>query len=325
MPRRPNPAEKLREELLALRADPTSEPALQLLRKGLASATGLVVEAAARIVGEAELDSLAPLLASAFPRFVQADAVKRDPGCRAKVSIVQALVKLRVPADEVFLAGIRHRQLEPAFGGPADTAAMLRGHCAMGLALMGEPSAPVAVAELLADPEAVARAAAVQALTCIPPSTAEPLLRYKIRVGDEEPQVAAECFRSLLAIAPSSGIAVVAGYLGDRSEELAEQAALALGESRLPEAFPRLHEVAETAMGSLRRVVLLAIAMLRSNESRDYLLERVAAADATIALQALDALAIYRHDAALRERVLDTAARRGDAALLAAARERMAV
>jgi HEAT repeat protein len=273
------------------------------------------------VVGEAELEPLAPLLAPAFARFLGPDAVKRDPRCRAKLAIAQALCKLRVPSDEVYLAGVRHHQLEPTFGGKEDTAGALRGQCAVGLALTDDPAAPVAIAELLADPEADARAAAVQALTCIHPSAAEPLLRYKIRLGDPQPQVVAECFRSLLAVAPPSAVAVIAEHLQSASEDVAEQAALALGESRRLEAFGPLRDVAESALGDRRRVALLAIAMLRSNQTRDYLLDRVTSADASSARHALEALAIFRHDDSLRARVLEAAARRNDPELLSQAHD----
>src|SRR5262245_48105541 len=104
MPRQgERPTERARTAILALRDDPRTPEALAALKKGLASASGMVVEVAAQLVGEAELEELAKLMAPAFARFLE-DPIKRDPGCRAKTAIAMALCKLRYPAaEDVFL------------------------------------------------------------------------------------------------------------------------------------------------------------------------------------------------------------------------------
>jgi hypothetical protein len=78
--------------------------------------------------------------------------VKSDPGCRAKVEIARALYELGEDPAAVFPRGVRHRQMEPVFGGREDTAAELRCVCALGLVRLQSPDALVELAELLADP-----------------------------------------------------------------------------------------------------------------------------------------------------------------------------
>jgi hypothetical protein len=152
---------------------------------------------------------------------------------------------------------------------------------------------------LLADPDPAARSGAAIALGLGPSAAAEPLLRYKLLISDAESHVLGDCFRSLLAVSPGS-VSIVAAFLGSADEALGEQAALALGESRLEGAFAALRELAEASLtGSRRRVILLAIALLRRDDAVEWLLGRVAEGE----VAAVDALGIYRHDASLRARV----------------------
>src|SRR4030095_8290687 len=124
---------------------------------------------------------------------------KSDKGCAAKTAVIKALLAADCDDEEMFLKGVRHVQLEPTWGGRADTAAPLRALCGLGLVQMGSPDAMIELAMLLADTEADARIGAASALGHCGP-TAAPLLRFKVLTGDEEPAVTAECFNSLMAI-----------------------------------------------------------------------------------------------------------------------------
>ncbi len=87
------------------------------------------------------------------------------------------------------------------------------------------------------------------------------------------------------------------------------------------DAFPVLRQWWERAdSAALRRTALLAIAMLRREEAIEFLLGLVAEAPGFTARDAIAALAVYRHDEALCER-LRTAAARHDADLRAALEE----
>ena len=130
----------------------------------------------------------------------------------------------------------------------------------------------VLLADLLADPEKVARSAAAKALGASGALAAIPLLRFKARVGDEEPEVVVECLTGLVNADPEGSLSFVGGFL-DADEEVAEGAALALGESRRPAAFEILksHWPRARLDESLGRVVLLAIAITRLSTALDFL------------------------------------------------------
>ncbi|MGH9320161.1 MAG: hypothetical protein ACRD21_25085, partial [Vicinamibacteria bacterium] len=103
------------------------------------------------------------------------------------------------------------------------------------------------------------------------------LLRSKLLQGDRELEVISECFRSILALEPPrEACAFVARFLASEDASIAEAAALSLGESRFPAAFPVLRERwDETFDRSFRRVLLIAMALLRSGEATDFLLSLV--------------------------------------------------
>ena len=50
------------------------------------------------------------------------------------IAIARALFALDYDGEGLYLAGMRHVQMEPGWGGSSDTAVELRGMCAMGLA-----------------------------------------------------------------------------------------------------------------------------------------------------------------------------------------------
>jgi len=301
------------EELNRLRATPEAPEARAAIVRALESARAPLVEAAANIVANAELDGFEPALRDAFGRFVQQPA-KSDPRCIAKTSTVRALYKLSARAFDVFLRGIRYVQSEPAWRGSHDTAAELRGLSALGLVRGGYPDMAVELAELLADREPMARLAAVQAIAyserC---DFGLPLLRFKARVGDEEPKVTAACFSGLLALAPHGSLSFIESFLASDDEGTREAALLALGESRLPDALSVLRRVVQEPLSSeFRATALMAIALMRTDGAWNYLLEVVREEGPARARQALDALATYRREPSLRERMLSAVAARAD-------------
>lgn len=287
------------EKLAKIRGGPLTPESQKLLRKVLAGRSSHAAAKAAEIAGELEADALTPDLVAAFERFL-IRAEKSDPGCAAKTAIADALYRIGAAETGIFLSGIRHVQMEPVWGGRADTATALRGTCALALVRVHYHDYLTEIAELLADGEAPARRMAAQALAYSENPNAIPLLRFKALIGDEEPQVVGECLSALLQIAPASSIEFVARFL-DHEEEIAEAAALALGGSRLEAAFPVLRECWERHFHpTLRRTVLLAIAMLKRDEPLGYLLSHVAESAPPHARDALQALAVYRHDPKLR-------------------------
>ena len=112
--------------LQALRSATDPAAAREQLRRGLNDRNNYFVGRAAAITAELRLEELIPDLLMAFDRFFE-EPGKSDPQCLAKNAIAQALKDLEHHGAAAYLRGIVHVQLEPSWGGRADTAAALRG------------------------------------------------------------------------------------------------------------------------------------------------------------------------------------------------------
>jgi HEAT repeat protein len=294
------------DELLAslaeVRQEPTSEAGLVVLRQILNSKFSIAVAQAAKVIGDAEVRSLIPELAAAFSQF-RVNGAETDPSCKAKQRIAEALYRMNYAEESLYLQGIHTIQKEAVWGGTVDTAAALRGTCALGLVRMNYADVMSELADLLADADAEARIGAVRAIAYTGNPQAVPLLRFKARVGDADPQVMSDCFSGLLNLAPQPSLPLVASFL-DAAPEISEMAALALGESRQPEAFELLRQWWQrTRIAELRLTGLLAIAMLRQDGSLEFLLDLVAKGNKSDREGAIGALKMYQSDAILWQRV----------------------
>jgi HEAT repeat protein len=300
--------------LQSLRQEAAAPQHLAELRKALGDRSNLVAAEAAEIIGARLLSELAPDLVAAFARFMR-DPVETDKLCRAKVAIVDALNKIDYQKEDVFLSGIHHVQMEPRWGGEQDSAAPLRASSAFGLVRINYPDMVLLLADLLADPDKVARQAAVQALGQAYAPAAIPLLRFKARVGDEDDTVTAECLTALMSADPSGSLPFVLQFLHSPREALQEGAAFALAESRRPDALDVLKQHWPKARhDSFQEVLLLAISMTRLPAALDFLLEVLSDDNQGTALSALSALAIHRHNESIKQRIA-AIVKKGDAAL----------
>ena len=115
-----------------------------------------VAAKAARVAEDSLLYELIPALLASYARFLD-KPLKHDPSCFAKKALARALVALDCNDAEFFLGGVRYRQLEPVWGGTADTAVDVRATCAMGLVASGYSRALVELTALLNDSEPAAR------------------------------------------------------------------------------------------------------------------------------------------------------------------------
>jgi HEAT repeat protein len=320
--------DRVREQLdliRALRDAPRTEQALARLEEALADRSNLVVAAAATLVAEAELAELAPRLPPAFERFL-IDPLRSDKGCKAKTAVVNALYRNQAGEAlclDIYRRGLRYVQPEPVWGGNQDTAAELRGLCALGLAQLDPPGVIEDLAELLADPEPTARALCARAIGASGQEAGLPLLRYKVRLGDPHPEVLMECCLGLIWLSPRRSLPFVGELLERGDAPLREAAAMALGQSRREEALPLLLRFAESrpAGSGERWVALTAVAVLRSSEALAYLLKLVREAAPELAAQAVRALALHRYDEALRGKVEADVRARQDAGLSRACAE----
>jgi hypothetical protein len=276
------------------------------LRQALARKGSILVARAARAVASLAATELLPDLLAAFDRLLDSPA-KADEGCLAKVALVEAMDAMALADRAPFLRGIAAEQMEPVWGGAEDTAAPLRVQCAFALARLGGADAMLAIAGLLTDATSQARVGAVKAVAHRGGLEAELLLRMKAGLGDEELDVTAECLTGLMAVEPERSLEFVRERLRAPDEALAEAAALALGESREPNALAALcaHRDHTILSSDMEDVVLLAIALTRRDEAVDYLLRVVADDTPANAARAVGAMRIYAHDTTTSERLRD--------------------
>jgi HEAT repeat protein len=312
MPRR-DPSEQAVARLEAVRANPRAEASLLELRGAVASKSGYVVARAAQIVREARLPELCDALVAAFERFMHEPA-KSDPACLAKAAIARALYELEAREEQLFLRGIRHIQPEGTWGGTTDTAAELRGTCALALVRCNYRDVMSELADLLVDAEPSARLMAARAVVYSENAgVGAPLLRMKILAGDRSPEVTGECLVGLLKLSPRKSIPFAARLLDSEDEELRDSAILALGESRQPEALDLLKQRYSEALGAARRrPLLMGIALTRLPPAIEFLIEVIAAADVAVATAAIEAMSIYRGDEKLWSRVQVTVGARNE-------------
>jgi hypothetical protein len=288
--------EEALDRLSAIR-DATSGESRQLLKESLDSRFGAAVAKAAGIIGAGMLDGFESALIGAFERLLKGGG-QADPSCAGKVAIVAALLKLNAAAQDVFLAAARCVQIEPAPEGLIDTAAELRAAGIVALAESGYTGMLELAVPMLVDEEVRARLGAARALVVEGSRAALLLLRLKA-LSRDAPEVIEECLRGILDREPSS-LEFVAGFL--KGKGMGDVAALALASTRRPEAVPYL-EAALDDSDARPSMILLALAMLRTEESIELVLSQIAGPDLVRGMEALDALEIYRGDEELQRRI----------------------
>jgi hypothetical protein len=302
----------------ALRGEPLSDKHKAELRKRIGERSNLVVAAAAAVAGDNALVELAGDLEAAFDRFM-INPLKNDKLCRAKIAVVEALDKMEHQKTDVFLKAARHVQFEPVWGGTEDSAPPLRAAALVALARVEGSSALSPVVDGLTDPARDVRIAAAVALGAIGSTCAGLILRFKVRLGDKDPDVLSECLGALLAVDPKENFSLVAEFLDPANVVACEAATMALGRSRLAEALDPLKNCWQRAHSvELRQIILLAIAILRRPAAVEYLMKIVASEPESDSINALSALKINKDDPHLRERVAALVQERGSPKLRAA-------
>ena len=301
--KKPDPVEKALDELR------TATDIAPFLRNRNNRVVAKAAEHAGRMTAP-----IAPELVAAFRRLLPGGA-KTDPGCVAKLAVARALVQLEDPAAEIYFSGARYVQMEPVWGSSVDTAAELRGLCVIGLARMSHPEALLEAVHLLSDKSPEARTGALRALADSGKAEAELVLRFKADCGDAKAEVLTECFAALLRLGPRVRAAGFVGeFLKHRDPETAEAAAIALGESKIAEAWPLLRDAFPGS--AVPSAVILGIALLRNDEAIEFLFQLCENAVERVAAAAVEALAPYRGDLALRTRMETLIERRNRPALL---------
>ena len=281
---------------LAVAEDPA------VLRKALGDRINVLVAKAARRAAECQLHDLVPDLVAAFDRLFE-KAAERDPQCWGKNALAKALVDLGHRDSAPFLRGAGHIQMEPVWGGQEDTASTLRGTCVLALVACGDlPREKVlrCLVDALCDKSEPVRVEVARALAQMEGEEGALLLRLKARMGDAEPRVTGQVFDCLLQVERGDALDFVAGFLRSKDEAVREEAALALGASRMPAAI----EILRTAWGDKKDETLLrAISASRLDDAIAFLVELVRNARLKDAAAALEALALHKESAEIRKQV----------------------
>jgi len=284
------------EQLRNLRHNPPAADVDLILRKALADRANLVIAEAAKSVGEMRLSAAIPFLLTAFARLFE-DAAKVDPKCWGKTAIVKALVQLDYSESPPFVRGLRHVQMEPVWGGQEDSALHLRANCALALVQCSDLARLEVfryLVDAMSDSADPVRVEAVRAIHQLGGDESLLLLRLKARLGDRRPLIIGHVFDALLNLERDRAVPFVAEYLSSTEEELRDEAALALGGSRLITAVQFLIETWKHSHGeAFSSVLLRAISSSRLDEAIEFLLELVRTGTPRQFAAATDALKLH--------------------------------
>jgi hypothetical protein len=297
-------------EALGLMRDADSGEAVPALRKALAGRVNVVTAKAAKIAAERQFRELVPDLLRAFDRLFE-NAAERDPQCWGKNAIAGALRDLEYRESASFLRGARHIQMEKVWGGQEDTAQTLRGICLLSLVACTDVERGDVLRCLvsaLTEKAHTIRLEAVRALAQMEGDECALLLRLKARMGDEEPQVTGQVFDGLLRLEGERALPFLGDFLRAGSGAVCEEAAMALGASRLAGAVGLLQESWKTAKDAqFREVLLRAASVSRQERALGWLLELVRCGRTRDAVSALEALALQQAPEDVRRRIEEAA------------------
>jgi HEAT repeat protein len=295
--------------LSRLRDSPATDQTVKILRRALGDRVNLVAARAAQVAGDLRLKQLIPDLITAFDRRFDRPT-DTDPQCWAKNAIAKTLTDLDHDESPPFLRGYRYVQMESTWGGKTDTAVTLRSLCTLALVQCADLSRAEKLRHLvnsMLDHEETVRIDALRALEQMEGEEAVLLLRFKAGIGDERAAVVGQALDSLIKVEGPPALEYARGFLQERAtsppsirstaEEQVEEAALALGASRLPEAV----EILKNAWDSSHLPIFLqAISSSRQEPGFQFLLSLVREGRERDAFAALDALSLHRDSPEVR-------------------------
>jgi HEAT repeat protein len=312
------------EHLKAVRAGGVSDESIKELRKALHDRVNVIVAKAAAIADEWQTRPLLPDLLNGFDRLLTSP--ENDPQCWGKNAISKAVKNFGWAESAIFLRGLAHWQWESTWGGKTDTAGVLRGTCGLALVQCNDITREqilIHLVDAVTEPDAKVRADAARALEEMAGRDAVLLLRLKARAGDQEVRVTGQVLESVLHLEGAGGVEFVAGFLQHANEEVSEEAALALGASRLKEALQALQDEWLKSQGKRNAAILLrAISSSRQDSALEFLLGQIRTARLRIAEDSLRALELHKDSEEIVKRVSQAVAEREE--LGALFRERFA-
>ena len=301
------------ESLAALCHADAGETRTRALRRALNDKVNVIAAKAALLTAEFELKTLVPELCVTFERLLK-DPLKTDPQCWGKDAVAKALKDMGHDDSSIFLKGVHHVQLEPVWGGQEDTAANVRSTCALALLQCTDLTREDKlwhVMPLLTERSPSLRKDAAAALESLEGREAALLLRIKARMGDEDATVTGQVLESLLRVERDAAVPFVIEFLRSPKPELREEAALALGASRLATSVAAL----KNAFGERHRLLdsetlCRALSISRNEDAIDFLLEVLRTGRPNDAQAALDALTLYRDSTEVRSKIEQAVANR---------------
>ena len=303
------------ETLAELRHSTSLDIQIRALRQALGDKVNVIVAKAARLTAELQVRILIPDLCTAFERLLL-DPLKADPQCWGKQAIAQALKDLSHAESGIFLRGAQHVQREPVWGGEEDTATGVRAACTLALldcTDLTREDKLWPVMRLLTEASPSLRKDAALALQVLGGREAALLLRIKARQGDLDPTVMGQVFETLLQVEGEAAVPFVEEFLRANNTETREEAALALGASRLPGAVAALRTAFEGKHPLLDTDILFrALSISRQEEALQFLLQVVRSGRLRDAVLALETLQLYRDSSELWEKVREAAAGRSE-------------
>ena len=318
-----DPTRKALEAIKDLRSQGPSDDTIATLGTTLQKADGFVVASAAILTAEWYALELSEDLVNTFHRLCK-DGTDCDPQCWGKVALIKALTELAWQDAGVYLQGCRTIQMEPVRGGQEDSAAGVR--MAAFHALVQLPRVPTndlmtTLVDLLADDNASVRTEAARASIHCPFELVMPLLRLKIRLGDEDVRVLGSCFDALLVLEPNEATvnlllnyACPKPYLED--DVLQAEALAALASSDVPMAVEKaIQQYAHLIDEQIKRILLTSLGSSSIPKAQTFLLKMLGSNEQE-ATWALDALKPKLHNEDIREQVIEHVRQREDPSLL---------
>ncbi len=313
------------EKLGRLREQPVTEATLAALRKALTDRVNLIAAKAGQIIGDLQMNPLLPDLLATFNRLFK-NATETDPQCWGKNAIAKCLTGLEYDESAPFLRGYRFVQMESVWGGKTDTAVTLRSICTLALVQCRDLHRIEKMGHLvraMTDRHEAVRIDAIRALEQLGGEEASLLLRLKAGIGEKRASVTGQAIESLLRLEGSRALDFAGEFLkesepGDvrelpsTEEEVVEEAALAFGTSRMPEAVDALTQAWQR---DPKPVFLRAVSLSRHERAFDFLLNVVRSGRERDALAAIDALSLHRESTEVRSELETAIATRKSAVL----------
>jgi hypothetical protein len=291
------------EQLRQLRTHAAVADANTKLRRALTDRSNLIVAEAAKTASELHLSELIPDLLTTFDRLFE-EPVKSDPKCWGKTAIVKALARLDHSESPPFLRGSQHVQMEPVWGGQEDAAVQLRANSFLALVQCTDMTRFEVLRQLvnaMSDPADPVRIEAVRAMHQLGGEECSLLLRLKARVGDRRPVIIGHVFDALLNMERDQAVPFVAEYLRSGDEALRDEAALALGASRLSGGLKELIETWKSIRSDgFSEILLRAISSSRLPEAIEFLLDLLRNGTARQSAAAAEALKLHEASPEIR-------------------------